>query len=570
MTSHTELRSNRLLREGIKPSPTKEPRDNSGRGFPLLNATWSQRQIVLLSFVLVTISLLMAGCIKVGPDFKPAAASVSSKWLEAADERVKSEPANYREWWEAFDDPGMNRVIDRAYRENLSLKVAAVRVLEARAQLGISVGKLYPQTQQLNPSMTYNRASVYSASAAASTSEHFPFQLSFWQDQALLNAAWELDFWGKYRRAVEASDAMLRSSVADYDSAIVSLTADAANAYIQIRTLEKRLDIARENVETQKESLRIAEARFHGGTTSERDVEQAETILFNTQAAIPVLEAQLRQSKDALSVLIGIPPDNLSDLLTGPSGIPAPPPQVALGIPADLLRRRPDVRSAELQAAAQCAQIGVAKADLFPALSLTGFLGLQSTTYAGTKLSEMFNIAAATTTVGPSVQWNILNYGIITNNVRVQDARFQELLLTYQNTVLKAQQEVEDATAGFLRYQESTENLAQSTSAAKRSLDLAFIQYSQGSTDFTTVLTAQQSLLTSQDGLATSMGNIALNLVGVYRALGGGWEIRQGEDILPPQVKEAMAKRTNWGSLLSPSVYMPPPGNQSDIRSPDW
>ncbi len=529
-----------------------------------------QRQIAILSFVLVSISVLMTGCLKVGPDFKPAGASVSSKWLEASDERVKSEPANYHAWWEAFGDPALNRVIDKAYRENISLRIAAVRVLEARAQLGITVGKLYPQTQQLNPSITFNRASAYSATASASTSENIPVQYTFWQDQALLNVAWELDFWGKYRRGVESADATLRSTVADYDSALVSLTADAANAYVQIRTLEKRIDIARQNLETQKESLRIAEARFHGGTTSERDVEQARTILFNTQAAIPVLEAQLRQSKDALSVLIGIPPDNLSDILTGSSEIPAPPPFVAIGIPADLLRRRPDIRSAELQAAAQCAQIGVAKADLFPAFSLGGFIGPQSTTYGVTKLSEMFNIASMTMSVGPSVQWNFLNYGRITNNVRLQDARFQELLLTYQNTVLKAQQEVEDFLAGFLRYQETAASLALSAEAAKRSLDLAFIQYSQGSTDFTTVLTAQQSLLTTQDSLASSLGNISLNLVGIYRALGGGWEIRQAEEILPPEIKEVMARRTNWGSLLSPSVYMPPPGNQSDIRSPDW
>ncbi|MGA3118461.1 MAG: efflux transporter outer membrane subunit [Syntrophobacteraceae bacterium] len=540
-----------------------------------MNATWSQRQIVFLSFVLATISLLMAGCIKVGPDFKPAAASVSSNWLEAADERVKSEPSNYRAWWEAFDDPGMNRVIDRAYRENLTLRVAAVRVLEARAQLGVAVGSLYPQTQQLNGSQTFNRASSSSSTVAATEALVPPgttlsFPNTYWQDMANFNVAWELDFWGKFRRAVESADATLRATVADYDSALVSLTADAANAYIQIRILEKRLDIARENLGTQKESLRIAEARFHGGTTSERDVEQARTILFNTQAAIPALEAQIRQSKDALSVLIGIPPDNLSDVLSGPSGIPAPPLQVALGIPADLLRRRPDIRSAELRAVAQSAQIGVAKSFLFPAFSLTGSFGTLSTDLAPAKLTDIFLPKAVMVTAGPSIQWNVLNYGSITNNVRVQDARLQELLLTYQNTVLKAQQEVEDFLAGFLRSQESTENLAQSTSAAKRSLDLAFIQYSQGSTDFTTVLTAQQSLLVSQDSLATSMGNIALNLVGVYRALGGGWEIRQGEDILPPQVKEAMAKRTNWGCLLSPSVYMPPPSNQSDIRSPDW
>ena len=520
--------------------------------------------------MLVAISLLMGGCLKVGPDFKPPAASVSSNWLEAADERVKSEPANYRAWWEAFGDPTLNHLIDRAYRENLSLRVAALRVLEARAQLGIAVGKLYPQTQQLNPSLTFNRESVYSATSAASAAEHVPVQSSFWQDQMNLNVAWELDFWGRFRRAVESADANLRATVADYDSALVSLTADAANSYTQIRTLEKRIEIARENLKVQTESLRIAEARFHGGTTSERDVEQARTILFNTKAAIPVLEAQLRQNKDALCVLIGIPPDNLTDVLADPTGIPVPPPQVAVGIPADLLRRRPDIRSAELQAAAQCAQIGVAKADLYPAFSLGGTLGLQSTTYAGTRLSEMFNIAAAAASAGPSVQWNILNYGRITNNVRAQDARFQELLLSYQNTVLKAQQEVEDFLAGFLRSQESAESLVLSAKSAKHSMDLAFLQYSQGSTDFTTVLSAQQSLLITQDSLATSMGNICLNLVGVYRALGGGWEIRQGEDILSPEIKEAMARRTNWGDLLSPSVYMPPPCNQPDIRSPDW
>ena len=530
----------------------------------------SQRQIVFLLFVPVTITLLMAGCLKVGPDFKPPAASVSSNWLEAADERVKTEPANYRAWWETFGDPALNRIIDRAYRENLSLKVAALRVLEARAQLGISVGRIYPQTQQFNPSLTFNKSSKYSATSSASAAEQVPVQYNFWQDQMNLNVAWELDFWGKFRRGVESSDATLRATVADYDSAIVSLTADAANSYTQIRTLEKKIEIARQNLDVQTESLRIAEARFHGGTTSERDVEQARTILFNTQAAIPVLEAQLRQSKDALCVLIGIPPDNLSDVLTGSSGIPVPPPQVAIGIPADLLRRRPDVRSAQLQAAAQCAQIGVAKADLFPAFTLGGTLGLQSTTYAGTRLSEMFNIAAAATSAGPSVQWNILNYGRITNNVRLQDARFQELLLSYQNTVLKAQQEVEDFLAGFLRYQENAESLALSAEAAKHSMDLAFIQYSQGSTDFTTVLVAQQALLTSQDNLATSMGNISLNLVGIYRALGGGWEIRQGDDILSPEIKEAMARRTNWGCLLSPTFYMPSSGSRSDIRRPDW
>jgi NodT family efflux transporter outer membrane factor (OMF) lipoprotein len=529
------------------------------------------RQCVPLVFSLLAIFLSVAGCLKVGPDFNKPAAPILSNWLESGDERVKTEPANYRAWWEGFADPCLNRIIERAYRDNPSLKIAAVRVLQARAQLGISVGSLYPQTQQFNPSVNFNRVSNYSYSSAVSLAEQSPVQSSFWQDQLNLNIAWELDFWGKYRRAVESADASLRASVADYDSVLVTLTADAANYYIQIRTLEKRLAIARENLETQRESLNIAEIRFHGGTTSDRDVEQAKTVLYNTEATIPVLEAQLRQAKDALCALFGIPPDNLTDVLAGPSEIPNPSPQVAVGIPAELLRRRPDIQSAELQAAAQCAQIGVAKAALFPAFSVGGFFGPQATTVAASDLSKVFNIApGTTTTLGPSVQWNFLNYGRLTNNVRFQDARFQELLLTYQTTVLRAQQEVEDALAGFLRYQENAQSLALSAAAAKSSLDLAFIQYSQGSTDFTTVLVAQQALLSVQDNLATAMGSISTNLVGIYRALGGGWEISQGEDILSPEIKEVMARRTNWGSLLTPSGYLPPAGSQPDIRRPDW
>ncbi|SPF50377.1 Efflux pump, RND family, outer membrane lipoprotein [Syntrophobacter sp. SbD1] len=533
----------------------------------------SKRPIIFLPFVLAAILSLVGGCLKVGPDFTKSQAPVSPKWLETRDERVKDGPANYCAWWETFNDPVLNSIIDRAYHENLSLQIAAVKVLEARAQLGIAVGNIYPQTQNLNGSQTFNRFSTFSnlgAATAVGAPGVSSLPNSYWQDQVGLNVAWELDFWGKFRRAVESADATLRGSVADYDSALVTLTADAANSYIQIRILEKRIEIAKENLKSQRESLKIAEDRFHGGVTSERDVEQARTILFNTEAAVPVLEAQIKQNKDALSVLIGIPPNELSDILGSQSAIPVPPPAIAAGIPADLLRRRPDVRSAELLAAAQSAKIGVAKADLFPAFSLTGSFGLLSTDLGAAKLSDIFRANAATVTAGPSVQWNILNYGQITNNVRLQDARFQELLLSYQNTVLKAQQEVEDFLAGFLRYQENAQSLALSASAAKHSLQLAFIQYSHGSTDFTTVLSAQQSLLLAQDSLATSIGNIALNLVGVYRALGGGWEIRKGEDILPPQIKEIMARRTNWGDLLSPAVYMPAPGCPSDIRSPDW
>jgi len=515
--------------------------------------------------LVLAIIFLHCGC-AVGPDFTRPPVNVSQTWLDASDERVKTEAAEYRNWWQSFNDPVLNGLIDRAYRENLSLRIAGVRVLEARAQLGIAVGGFYPQTQQAFGSLQHNRLSERSPLAVSNSN------LSYRQSEIGLLAAWEIDFWGKFRRAIESADASLLATVEDYDNTLVSLTADVANFYILIRTGEKRLRIAHENVETQKESLKIAETRFKYGTVSQLDVEQAKTVLNNTLATIPVLETQLRQAKNALSVLLGLPPSLLADELTAASEIPVSPPQVVVGIPADLLRRRPDIRSAEHRAAAQCAQIGVAKADLYPAFSLTGTFGFLSSDVGKFNLSDMFQWKSRTVQAGPSVQWNILNYGRITNNVRVQDARFEQLLTTYQNAVLKAQQEVEDALVAFLKAQERAEFLAHSVTAAKRSLDLAILQYREGTKDFTTVLIAQQALLNEQDNLASTLGSISSNLVGVYRALGGGWEIREGKDLVPREVKKEMVKRTNWGKLLAPASYNPPPTEnpKSLIRFPDW
>jgi len=301
-------------------------------------------------------------------------------------------------------------------------------------------------------------------------------------------------------------------------------------------------------------------------------VEQARTVLLNTQATLPTLETQRRQARDALSVLLGMPPNDLGDLLDGPSAIPVSPPQIIVGIPADLLRRRPDIRSAELQAIAQSAQIGVAKADLLPAFSLIGNLVLLSTDLGSFKLSDMFRWGSRQVQIGPSVQWNILNYGQITNNVRVQDANFQQLLLAYQRSVLSAQQDVEDNLAAFFRSQDRADLLAKSVTASRSAVDLAVLQYREGVTDFTTVLTTQLTLLTQQDNLASTLGNISTSLVGVYRALGGGWEIREGEDIVPAEIKAEMRQRTNWGRLLAPTTYNLPASRepQSRPRLPDW
>jgi NodT family efflux transporter outer membrane factor (OMF) lipoprotein len=516
--------------------------------------------------VLLPVVLSFAGCL-VGPNFHRPKAAVSANWLDSGDARVSTESSTYREWWRAFNDPVLDRLIERAYRENLSLRSAGVRVLQARAQLGIAIGEIYPQTQQAFGSVQYFRTSERASTGAA-----FRGSFTYWQSQIGAQASWEPDFWGKFRRSIESADASLLSTLADYDNTLVTLTADVANSYLTIRTAEERLRIAGENVKTQEESLKIAEARFKYGTVTQLDVEQARTALLNTQASIPTLETQRRQARDALSVLLGMPPSDMTDLLMSPSGIPVSPRQVIVGIPADLLRRRPDVRSAEMQAAAQSAQIGVAKAELFPALTLVGNVSLLSTNLGTFKLSDMWSWGSRSVQVGPTLQWNIFNYGQITNNVRAQDAHFQQLLISYQNAVLAAQQDVEDNLAAFLQAQERADLLAQSVTSARTALRVAVLQYREGVVDFTTVLTAQQALLNQQDSLASTLGTIATSLVGVYRALGGGWEIREGQDLVPPEIKAEMRQRTNWGRLLAPPTYNLPATREpeSSPRLPDW
>ncbi len=385
---------------------------------------------------------------------------------DSGDQRVGTGSTTYRDWWRAFNDPAMDRLIARAYRDNLSLQQAGARVLQARAQLGIAVGEIYPQTQQAVGAVQYYRTSDRAATGAAFNGGSF----TYWQSQFGAQASWELDFWGRIRRGIESADANLLATLADYDTTLVTLTADVANAYIALRTAEERIRIARENVETQEQTLKIVEARFKYGTVTQRDVEQARTTLLNTLATIPTLETQLRQARDAISVLLGMPPSDLSDLIAGPSAIPVSPPQVIVGMPADLLRRRPDIRSAELQAVAQSAQIGVARADLFPAFSLIGNLVLLSTDLGSFRLSDMFRWGARSVQVGPSVQWNILNYGQLTNNVRAQDARFQQLLFAYQQSVLVAQQDVEDNLVAFLRAQDRADLLARSVTSSRNAV----------------------------------------------------------------------------------------------------
>jgi len=481
--------------------------------------------------------------------------------METGEQRITTEPPEYRDWWRVFDDPVLSALVDTAYRQNLKLRIAGVRVLQARAELGIVIGQWFPQTQQANGTATYNEigsgvgfgafGSRSGGSGATQTTTPVSTQsLSYFESVLGLTASWEVDFWGKFRRAIESAEMSLLASVASYDAALVTLTADVASNYVSIRTLEERLRIAEENVVLQTESLRIAQVRYRAGATGERDVQQALTQLRSTQATVPQLETQVRQAFNALGILLGRPPAEAADLLSEARPIPCVPSRVSTGIPIDLLRRRPDIRSAEYQAAAQCAQIGVAKAGLYPAFSLSGTFDVLATNLGNARLSDMFSWENRLATVGPAMHWDILNYGRIANNVRLQDARLQERLVTYQNLVLTAQQEVEDGLVAFLKAQQRASLLAESVVAARRTAELAMIQYREGAADYTTVLTAQQALLVQEDTLAATRGEIPQDLIAVYRALGGGWQIRVGHDFVPPDLQEEMAERTDWDDLL--------------------
>lgn len=524
----------------------------------------------MIRAVAVVLLLPVMGCM-VGPDFSGPDAPVAEKWLEAGDPSVKSDHQNYEEWWTVFNDPILDNLVKIAYAQNLTLLSAGTRVLQARAQLGVAIGEFYPQQQQLNGSVEYNRVSQHDPTANPVN----PLG-NYWQDSLGTQIAWELDFWGKFRRGVESADAAYLASIASYDDVLVTLLGDVASTYVGIRTLQQQIVIANENVVKQRKALAIARDRFQAGAATGLDVYQAENVLAQTEATIPKLTALLQQGEAALRVLLGMTPASLETLLAGSAGIPVPPKNVAVGIPADLIRRRPDIRSAELRAAAQSAQIGIAKADLYPAFTLGGVFGFVSSTTFSNKLGDLSSSNSIQFTFGPSFSWPILNYGQITNTVRVQDARLQTLLIDYQNTVLKAQQEVEAGLATFLQGQKEVDLLRRSVAAANNALRVASDQYLLGTRDFTTVLVAQQNLYQAQSSLVSASGNVSTGLVTVYRSLGGGWQIRQNNDFVNAATRDEMRKRTDWGRLLPQGDQPTTPGLPSpadrgpNIQAPQW
>jgi NodT family efflux transporter outer membrane factor (OMF) lipoprotein len=472
----------------------------------------------------VALVALFAGCtslreyvangFKVGPNYSPPRASVADAWIDQRDANVSTRPPNDAQWWNALNDPTLDWLVEASRRENLSLRIACFRIVEARAQRAVVAGNLFPQTQQAAGSYTRNQLSRNVANQVPE------LNYNDWTVGATL--AWEIDFWGLYRRALESADAQVAASIYNYGDALVLLLSEVAQSYVDVRTAEARLNYARKNVEDQKVSLQLAQVKYNNGATTRLDVTQGESNLAQTEAAIPPLEAARRQAANQLCILMAMPPRDL-DAALGRRDIPAVSPMVAVGIPADLLCRRPDVRRAEREAAAQSAQIGVATAALYPHLSISGTIF-----YDAERFQQLFEPGSLGGSVGPSFTWNILNYGRLVGGINVQDARFQQLVLRYQNTVLQANAEAENALVGFLQAQQQVGYLATSVRAAEESLSLVRIQYNEGKTDFNRVVNVEQLLTQQEDQLAVARGSVAGNLILLYKALGGGWQIPNG------------------------------------------
>ena len=486
---------------------------------------------------------LLSACTTLGPDYQRPAVPWLDHWTGGSLEPLATAPrvpqsAQTSEWWRRFNDPVLDRLVAEALRANPNVRTAGLRIMEARAQLGIAGSTLYPQVKQATGDVLWaGEHKEHSDTSAVSFS-------------AGLRASWELDFWGKFQRGIEAADAGYWASIALYDDVQVLMASQVASLYISIRTVKVRLRIAAENAALQKRNLDISERLFASGHDSELDVQQAKAQYLATLASIPALEIGVRQAQNALSTLLARPPGPLPEMVEAKDTIPQADLEVIVDMPADLLRRRPDVRAAEMQLAAQSALIGVSTADLYPSISLLGSIGLSATSLSSASRSLTWGI-------GPSLVWNVFDRGLLTNTVLLQDARFQQLYEQYQDAVLRAAREVDDAAVSFAKTREQIVLLDESVKAAQRSLDIATLQYREGLTDFQRVLDSQRSLFLQQDTLVTAQGGVMQNVVAIYKAMGGGWEQGRSRPVVDDATRDTMERRSDWKGILA--APLPPP-----------
>lgn len=465
--------------------------------------------------------VVITACVTVGPDYEEPDTAVPDQWYTTATEGLEHGDAPLQTWWTAFDDPTLNELIDRAATANLQLEAAVYRLEEARALRGVAASQRKPNAV-LDASATRSEPSdVGVLGDLVPEGESLQAQNLF--DVSAV-ASWEIDLWGRIRRSVEAADAAVQVSLEDSRDVRVSLYAEVAANYVQIRTIQERIRLANANVAAQQDTLRLTRDRFRAGLVSALDVAQAESNLGNTEALIPQLEMILEASLNRLAVLLGQPPGAVHDVLAEPVAVPTDPGSVVTALPADLLRQRPDIRRAERSLASQNARIGVAAADLYPTFSLAGLIGLQAT-----DASDLGSGDALTWSIGLPVRWNLFTGGRVRSQIRVEEARTRQAYVAYQQTVLFALEEVENSMVAYHRERTRRDKLVESVDATERSLDLVLTQYRAGLTNFQNVLDTQRTLLQRQDEQAVSQGQVVQNLILLYRSLGGGWS---EEDVL--------------------------------------
>lgn len=457
--------------------------------------------------------LLVLGCRVVGSDYVAPETPLPAEWREpeaGPASGLSSGSAELAAWWQRLEDPLLDELVARATRENQDLHEALARLREARALRGVAEGERYPS---VDAGVSYERRGE---SKNTPLGEFVPdtdtYRLGF-------DAAWELDLFGRIARLIEAADADLAASAEDVRDVAVLVAAETARAYIELRSFQTRLALARTNVSLQEQTLELVQARFDSGLVGERDVAQARTNVERTRSAVPALEIGTRAAENRLAVLLGSAPGTLADELTEPGAIPVPPLEVAVGVPADLLRRRADVRRAERELAAEHARIGVAEGDLYPRLTLFGSLGV-----AAEEIADLDQDQSNFFSWGPSLRWNLFDGGRLRGRMQAQEARAEQALARWERTVLLALEESENAMTAFVREQVRRGSLAEAAAQARLSVELARTQYEEGLTDFQTVLDSERALAVLEDELAQSEAAIATDFVALYKALGGGWE----------------------------------------------
>ncbi len=511
----------------------------------------------------------LSACTTLGPDYvHPEQTTLPSDWsLEKAAQDTQQSEQKLQQWWQQFNDPTLNQLVEMASQQNLDLEAAGLRIVQARSLLGISTGLQYPQVQTVSGNLARAYVNDQGVNNAA---------LSF-------DAGWEMDIWGKYARGIESAEAGYYASIASYHDIMVTITAEVARNYINYRTFQERILLSRRNIEIQERVVNITQVQFDSGNVTELDVQQAKNQLFNTKAAQPSLEIAMKQSRTALALLLGVLPEDVEKLLQSDGfaqrmadyenqfkssgrkpalsgnderSIVPRPPLLDNKVDANLVMRRPDLQVSEMQARAQSAQIGVAETALYPSFSLFGSIGIDSTVPDGSSFSFSDSL---TMVVGPTFSWNIFQYGRVKNNIRFEDAKFQETLTNYNKKVLQAVNEVTNALEAYDLYLEQKSLRLQSVNSSIRAFNISMTQYENGQISFERLLNSVEKMTRAEDSYATIKGNVANQVVALYKALGGGWEAQTGKPFLSETVAKQMQDRSDWDGLLDEEERVLPP-----------